>query len=794
MFMNDGLAKHQEKRIMANVRVIPSEQFRRQFVPAEHLPPNQDEFYLRNQQLGRQPAWRHLQAHEIETLVKNANTCDNWDLFLVADPFDPRLIRSSEFSGLVRIARLEAVMLEHHDMQMPAGISDSMLISCDVGENAAIHNVRYLAHYIVGDNVMLLNTSEMHTTNHAKFGNCIVKDGEPEDVRVWLDLVNETGTRAVMAFDGMIAADAYIWSKYRDDAALQRQLREITQRQFDSRRGFYGTVGAGSVVKNCQILKDVKIGPACYVKGANKLKNLTINSTDDEPTQIGEGVEMINGIVGLGCHVFYGCKAVRFVMGNNSNLKYGARLIHSYLGDNSTVSCCELLNNLIFPAHEQHHNNSFLVASLVLGQSNLAAGATIGSNHNSRANDGEIVAGRGFWPGLCTTLKHCCRFASFALLVKGDYPAELNVPLPFCLLNDDRGNDRLLVIPAYWWLYNMYALARNTWKFTTRDRRKTKTQHVEFDCLAPDTAEEIFVGLRLLEIWAGKARLRADGRAGDCPSFRVSENGTVPLDAHIAEAELADLGRAMLTAPATGAADPEILGENMEASRRPVVILKARQAYAAYREMLHYYAVKNLLAYMEANPDATCQTMCRDLAAPREKNWVNLGGQLAPEPEVERLLDDIKAGRLKNWQEIHGRYDEMWQDYPRRKQAHALAALLELLGGGDCPDFRASGDCPDFRGSENGTVPFGPLNPEDLAPPLWNAALDEAVRIQEYVRDQVYISRKKDYDNPFRQITFRNAEEMKAVLGTAEDNGFVKQVRQETEAFKRQVASVKARG
>ncbi len=757
---------------MPNVKVIPIEQFRRQFIPPEYLPPNRDEFYLRNEQLGRQPAWRHLRAGEIETLVKNANTCDNWDLFLVADPFDPRLIRSSEFSGLVRIARLEAVMLEHHDMQMPAGISDSMVISCDVGENAAIHNVRYLAHYIIGDNAMLLNISEMHATNHAKFGNCIVKDGEPEDVRIWLDLVNETGTRAVMAFDGMIAADAYIWSKYRDDAAMQGKLGEITQRQFDSRRGFYGTVGVGCVLKNCQILKDVKIGPACYVKGANKLKNLTINSTDDEPTQIGEGVEMINGIVGLGCHVFYGCKAVRFVMGNNSNLKYGARLIHSYLGDNSTVSCCELLNNLIFPAHEQHHNNSFLVASLVLGQSNLAAGATIGSNHNSRANDGEIVAGRGFWPGLCTTLKHCCRFASFTLLVKGDYPAELNVPLPFSLLNDDRANDRLLVIPAYWWRYNMYALARNTWKFAARDRRKTKTQHVEFDCLAPDTVEEIVIALRLLEVWAGKAKLRADGKAVES----------------IDESELADVGRAMLSGPATTVADPQILGENMEASNRPVVILKARRAHAAYREMLHYYAVKNLLAYMEANPDATCQTMCRDLTAPREKNWVNLGGQLAAEPEVERLLDDIKAGRLKNWQEIHGRYDEMWRDYPRRKQAHALAVLLELLGG-DCANFR--GHRGEAVVDENGTVP---LITGELTLESWNAALDEAVRIQEYIRNQVYASRKKDYDNPFRRVTFRNDEEMKAVLGTAEDNSFVKQVREETEVFKQQAASVKARG
>src|SRR3546814_13302926 len=66
-----------------------------------------------------------------------------------------------------------------------------------------------------------------------------------------------------------------------------------------------------------------------------------------------------------------------------SQLKYVARLFNSFLGDNSTISCCEVLNSLIFQAHEQHHNNSFLCAALVMGQSNMAAGATVGSNHNS---------------------------------------------------------------------------------------------------------------------------------------------------------------------------------------------------------------------------------------------------------------------------------------------------------------------------------------------------------------------------------------------------------------------------
>src|ERR1700749_876193 len=151
-------------------------------------------------------------------------------------------------------------------------------------------------------------------------------------------------------------------------------------------------IGDRTVIKNCLIIKDVNIGTDAYIKGATKIKNVTINSSAEAITQVGEGCELVNGIIGFGFLVFYGVKAVRFILASHSQLKYGARLINSYLGDNSTISCCEVLNSLIFPAHEQHHNNSFLCAALVMGQSNMAAGATIGSNHNSRSADGEIIA------------------------------------------------------------------------------------------------------------------------------------------------------------------------------------------------------------------------------------------------------------------------------------------------------------------------------------------------------------------------------------------------------------------
>ncbi|MGB1126668.1 MAG: DUF4954 family protein, partial [Phycisphaeraceae bacterium] len=417
---------------MGPITLTPADDFSHRFLDPEDLPEGCDEYYLRNQQLGHNPErYRRLRADELEVLVKNGNNAENWDTVLVADPFRAKAIINCDFAGLVRIGKLEKVVLTHHDLHVPAGLTNSRIISCDIGDNAAVHAVRYMSHTIVGDQCILQSIDEMHTSSYAKFGNGIIKHREDESVRIWMDLMNEAGGRSVLPFDGLIPADAYLWAKYRGDTALLDKLKQITQQQFDAHRGYYGTIGAQSVIKSCRIIKDCKIGNAAYIKGANKLKNLTIHSDFDERTQIGEGVELVNGIIGFGCRIFYGCKAVRFVMGDNSALKYGARLIHSVLGDNSTVSCCELLNNLVFPAHEQHHNNSFLVAALVMGQSNLAAGATIGSNHNSRANDGEVVAGRGFWPGLCTTIKHTSRFASFCLLAKGDYPNELNIRLPF---------------------------------------------------------------------------------------------------------------------------------------------------------------------------------------------------------------------------------------------------------------------------------------------------------------------------------------------------------------------------
>lgn len=127
---------------MDNVKILPVGEIGSGFIPREYLPDGQDEYYLRNEQVGKpKDYWRALRSNEIEILVKNGNTCDDWDNMLVTDCFEPSLIKNSEFFGLVRIGRLQNVILQHHDLRIPAGIVRSRVIACDLGDDVAIHDV-----------------------------------------------------------------------------------------------------------------------------------------------------------------------------------------------------------------------------------------------------------------------------------------------------------------------------------------------------------------------------------------------------------------------------------------------------------------------------------------------------------------------------------------------------------------------------------------------------------------------------------------------------------------------------
>ncbi|MBX9892622.1 MAG: DUF4954 family protein [Chitinophagaceae bacterium] len=714
------------------------------FIPANQIPKGKDEYYLRNIQNRSGIDYRQLSAFEIEVLVRNRNTSDNWNNILVSDAFNPELVKNCKFYGLVRIGKLEAFYLSFSDLKVPVGLYNSTIISCDLGDNVVVDNVNYLSHYIIGNEVILNNINELVATNHTKFGNGILKTGESEAVRIWMEICNENTGRKVIPFNGMLAGDAYIWSKYKDDALLQQKLIEITEAQFDTKRGYYGKIGDRTVIKNCSILKDCWIGSDAYIKGANKLKNLTINSGEEGKTQIGEGCEMVNGIIGFGCRAFYGVKAVRFVMASHSQLKYGARLINSYLGNNATISCCEVLNSLIFPAHEQHHNNSFLCAATIMGQSNIAAGATIGSNHNSRGNDGELIAGRGFWPGLCVSLKHNSVFASFTMIAKGDYMHELQIPIPFSLVSNDASKDQLTVMPAFWFQYNMYALERNAWKYVDRDKRIERKQLIEYDYLAPDTIEEIIHAMQLLELFTGKA-------------FLLKEEPSKKPDLKKA----ATIGKQLLLSQDAVVDNLLIYADGFENSRRKAQLVKVRNAYDIFRQLITYFGANALMQSWRESGIKSFRSWQETLPTKlKRQQWMNVGGQLMTTNELSKLKEQIKKGKLKNWYAVHDQYELIGQQYAAQKNQYGLAVLEEITG----------------------------LNIRNAAAHSIVQLLQQAVSTKEWMCKGIYDSRAKDYSNSFRKMVYDTVAEMNAVLGKLEQNSFIKEQETHLKEYKQEVA------
>ena len=726
------------------------------FIPEEHLAKGRDEYYLRKLQNNNGIQYRGLTAYEIEVLVRNRNTSDNWNNLLVSDAFSPEQVHNCKFFGLVRIGKLEPYYLEFKNLRRPVGLYNSTIISCDFGDNVVIDNVNYISHYIIGNGVIIVNVNEVATTDYARFGNGALKDGEPESLRVWLEVCNENGGRKIIPFNGMLPGDAYLWTQARDDEKLQQRFREFTLKRFDTRRGYYGVIGDRTVIKNCKILKDVNIGSDAYLKGANKLKNLTINSSADASTQIGEGCELVNGIIDYGCTVFYGVKAVRFFMASHSQLKYGARLINSYLGNNSTISCCEVLNALIFPFHEQHHNNSFLCAALLHGQTNIAAGATIGSNHNSRSPDGEIIAGRGFWPGLCVSLKHNSKFASFTIIAKGDYPAELNIPIPFSLVSNDVTHDTLTVMPGYWFMYNLYALVRNSGKYKDRDKRIIKEQLIEPGYLAPDTVNEMIQALRLLEKLTGEAWINAQGEKG---AQTRQQKGVGKQGSGLVQ-NAARIGKRLLEHKDPLVNELSITANDFENTQRPAKLVKVLKSYHLFKKLIRFYAISLLVEYISSENIRSFKKLVDGLPdKPTRAEWQNIGGQLIRTAEIEKMRAQIRSGRIKSWDDIHQAYAQYGDNYVKERLIHAIAALREVSG-----------------------IQLSRLSVEQF-----HQLLAESALTKKWIFNNIYESRAKDYTNPFRMMVYQNTKEMDNVIGKLDDNAFIRKEKQELNAYKKRI-------
>jgi hypothetical protein len=665
---------------------------------------------------------RLLTSGERARLIENGNNAESWDSIGVLNGFDPSFIKDSYFFGCVIIGNQESKNLPKTYLRK--GIHRCTIGNSIIGNNATLINVGLCDFYYICDNVTLYNLGELYTTHNARFGCGGLLDGK----RTGIDLINENGGRSITPFPDINCTDAYICAKFKGDAELQKRFSELADVSCIRHIAGIGMINEYSTIKNVTVIKDCNIGQHTSVDGALLLENSTIRSFEHEKTWLGYGVQIRDSIIGFGNQIDSASQLTSVISGECVSIHQCARISHSFIGDNAAIGCCEIANSLIFPSHGQHHNNSFLIASMIGGQSNIAAGATIGSNHNSRTNDGELWAARGFWPGLCTSFKHNSRFASFILSAKADYPSELDIPFPFSLICNDNQNDALVIYPAYYFTHNMYAFIRSKLKFINRDTRILKEQHIEHDPLAPDTIEEILSAIDILEFETAR-------------QWFETEKLKVP-----SETECRKKGRELFLSNST-INDIRVKGK-FEKSNRIVIIRKVAEAWKMYHTIVRWYCASEIIAYCNFVP---CDFLSLHIPS-RHKRWVNCGGQIICQEDLDLIFDKIKNdASVHSWKDIHALFAASFSRYKKDRFEHALGTLAHLEY---CAEI-------DFTVKE---IMHG---------------LQKTASSLQIIAELTEQSRRKDYTDPFRSMVYDSGNEMSMVLGDFESDTVIHNIKGE---------------
>jgi len=579
-------------------------------------------------------SWRNLSDNEILLLKQQHNRCNDWSLIRLKGDLPEGFIRYCSLEGEIL---LDHPVLEERDIQdrvFLSGLENSTLRDCRIEGNGSVINVNYIRGYHLQRDTFLANIQEMIHSGNSSFGQGFLRNDEEVGA---IEPGNEAGYRWILPFGTMLPPDIRLWMSLRGNSRLQQQFCDWTSKLTNPDDNKYAVIARGTVLKNCCTIKNIQISGTSFISGAIRLEELTIQGSEESPVIIEEGSDLRWGILREGVRVS-NSMAEHFYLGAHSNLTKGARYIHSCLSENSTISCCEVISVFTGAFHEQHHNNSFLIASTLEGQSNVAAGATIGSNHNSRSADGEIRAGRGFWPALNLSLKHNSRFASFTLIARGQYPNELHIGLPFSLVSQTESE--LQIMPAYWQQYNLYALARNSWKFQNRDKRKTADYLIETHWLAPDTVTEIREAIRFLQDLLNVSQYKQRGE----------------------EMEEILLGN-----------------EFMENSNRPVRILKPHEAIRTYQRLLNYHFALSLLEYNKTHKkiDLEALNSWKDQCSEAPEDWTNLAGTPVSKQELSSWEERIGTTELQGWQDLHNLYQDWIQRYPEERLKHSICCLQE---------------------------------------------------------------------------------------------------------------------
>ena len=560
-----------------------------------------------------------LSAGQIDQLTRQGCSSEDFSKVQVAEGFNAESVKSTHFSGHVKLGVFEKQVSFFGGVSKPTGISDATIHNCTIGNNVYISRVRnYIANYIIEDDAVIDNIDLLAVEGESSFGN-----------GVQVAVVNEAGGREIPIYDNLSAQTAYILAFYRHRPQVIEKLRTMIDDYTASVTCSMGLVGKGARLINCRIIKNVKVGPSSLIEGINKLENGSINSCIADMVKIGPGVFAEDFIVCSGSEITDGVIIYKCFVGQ------GTVLSRQYSAENSVffANCggfhgeaCAIFAG---PYTVTHHKSTLLIAGLF---SFLNAGSgTNQSNHMYKFGPvHQGVVERGSKTASDSYILWPAKVGAFTVVMGRHYRNSDTSDLPFSYLIEHE--DESILAPGV----NLRSVGtvRDARKWPKRDRRKGPKQldQINFKLLSPYTIQKMVNGRNLL------CKLKAT-------SGETSEYFTY----HSVKIKNSSLDRGV------------------------------KLYQMGIDKFLGNCLIKQLEGKQLENP-GELRAALKPQTSIGPGKWVDLAGMFAPEEAVEKLLSDIENGPVSSLEQVADCFRSMHEYYTEYEWAWAAKVLQENQG------------------------------------------------------------------------------------------------------------------
>jgi len=559
-----------------------------------------------------------LTAEQINQLISQGCSCEDWSNVRVAKDFNAKRVISTHFSGQIRLGIFEKQVSFYGSVQKPAGISNATLHNCMVSNNVYISHVKnYIANYIIEDDAVIDNIDLLAVEGESSFGN-------GTEVAV----VNEAGGREIPIYDHLSAHIAYVIAFYRHQPEVIKKLQDMIADYCRSVTSSIGIVGKGASLLNCRIIKNVKIGPASKIEGVNRMENGSINSCYEDPVYIGPAVFAEDFIACSGSKITDGTIIDKCFVGQ------GTVLSKQYSAENSVffANCggfhgeaCAIFAG---PYTVTHHKSTLLIAGLF---SFLNAGSgTNQSNHMYKLGPvHQGIVERGSKTGSDSYMLWPAKVGAFTVVMGRHYRNSDTSDLPFSYLIEHE--DESILAPGV----NLRSVGtvRDARKWPKRDRRKSheKLDSINFKLLSPYTIQKMLNGRELLKT------LKIT--SGETSEFYTYHNVKI----HKASLE---------------------------------------RGITLYETGIHKFIGNCLIHRLENIDFQNINDLRKALIPETDLGpgkWIDLAGLFAPEDAIQKMLSDIQNNTIHTLEQLADAFKLMHDNYPIYEWAWAADTLQQIL-------------------------------------------------------------------------------------------------------------------